>query len=142
MIEINNLTNISVDKKLLKNIAQRVLNEENKKRKDLSIAFVNLNKIKEINKKYKGKNKITDVLSFSGIGINFIPQDKNLGEIIICLKEVKKNAKKYKSEFKTEITRVLIHGILHLLGYDHEKSEKETKKMENKQNYYLSLLNN
>jgi len=64
-----------------------------------------------------------------------------LGEIVICLREVKKNARRFNSTFKKELVRVLIHGILHLLGYDHEKLEKEAEKMEEKENYYLSQIN-
>ena len=63
-----------------------------------------------------------------------------LGEIVICLNEIKKNTRRFKSQFKIELARVLIHGILHLLGYDHEKSEKKSQKMERKEKYYLSHI--
>jgi len=63
-----------------------------------------------------------------------------LGEIVICLREVKKNAKRFSLIFEKELARVLIHGILHLLGYNHEKSEKEAEKMRKKEEYYLKLL--
>ena len=52
---------------------------------------------------------------------------------------MKKNAKRFDSNFETELAKVLIHGILHLLGQDHEKNEIAAKKMEEKQNYYLGL---
>jgi len=130
MIEVNNLTASSIDKKFLKGVAKTVLKGENKKETMLSVVLVGEGRMKELNKKYRGKNKATDILSF-GEGLN---------EIVICYSEVKKNAKRYNSTFKKELTQVLIHGILHLLGYEHGKSEKEAKKMEKKQEYYLSQI--
>jgi len=130
MIEINNLTTLTVDKRFLKRVVKKVLKGEKKKESGLSIALVNSGEIKKLNKKYRKKNKITDVLSF----------DNGLNEIVVCPQEIKKNAKKYNSTFKKELSRVLIHGILHLLGYEHEKTKIEAKKMEKKEEYYLSKI--
>ena len=130
MIEINNLTANLIDEEFLKGVAKKVLEGENEAENNLSIALVGQGRIRELNKKYRKKNKVTDVLTF-GEGLN---------EIVICLREVKKNAKGFKSTFKKELARVLIHGILHLLGYNHEKDTKEAEKMEEKQNYYLSRI--
>ena len=115
MIEINNLTKTVIDKKFLEGLAKKVLKRENRKEINLSIAFVGEERIKKLNKKYRGKNKVTDVLSF-GDGLN---------EIVICPTVIKT---------KKELARVLTHGILHLLGYGHGKN------MEKKQEYYLSLF--
>ena len=125
MIEINNLTASSVDEEFLKGVAKKVLKGEKKKEIDLSIAFVGEARMRKLNKKYRGKNKVTDVLSFGN----------ELNEIVICLREVKKNAKKYNSTFKKELARVLIHAILHLLGYEHEK-------MQEKEEYYAKAIHN
>lgn len=157
MIEINNLTTNQINESFLKNVAKAVLEGESaswrKEKADLSIVLVGQTRIRKLNKKYRGKNQITDVLSF-GNGLN---------EIVICLREVQKNAKRFtpleiagsknkrrkkesltgfESTFKQELARVLIHGILHLLGYDHEKSKKEAKKMEEKENYCLKFFKN
>lgn len=131
MIEVNNLTTNKVDERFLKELAKKILEAENKKTVELSIALVGQGRIRELNKKYRKKNKVTDVLAFQY-------DNHKVGEVVICLREVKKNAKKYNSTFKKELARVLIHGILHLLGYDHEKSEAKAKKMREKENYYLS----
>jgi probable rRNA maturation factor len=146
MIEINNLTANQVDQEFLREVAKKVLISENKERLELSIVFVGQARIRELNKKYRKINKPTDVLSF-----NY----DNTGEIVICPSQIKENAKEYKSTYKKELAKVLIHGALHLLGYDHEKGEgeedksssspssrkrdsvKEAKKMEEKQKYYL-----
>ncbi len=101
MVEINNLTTVSVDEKFVKGVAKKVLKCENQKEVDLSIVFVGEGRMRKLNKKYRKKNKVTDVLSF-GNGLN---------DIVICLREIKKNAKKYNSTFRQELARVLTHGV-------------------------------
>jgi probable rRNA maturation factor len=130
MIEINNLTAVPADYDFLKKVAKIVLNREKKKKLSLSVVLVKPVRIKELNRKYRKKNKETDVLSFLYDGS---------GEIVICLKKVRENAKKFGFPFKTELARVFIHSILHLLGYEHEKSKKQAETMEKKENYYLNL---
>jgi len=131
MIEINNLTTSKIDEKKLKKVIKKVLEGENIRCEDLSIALVDPAGIKELNKKYRKQNRVTDILSFSYNGS---------GEIIICPQVVKKNAKKFALNFKKELAKVLIHGILHLLGYDHEKNKVKAKKMEDKEKYYLKYV--
>lgn len=62
------------------------------------------------------------------------------GDIIICPQKIKENASQFGVSFKKELTRVLVHGILHLLGYEHEMAERKAKKMEKRQEYYLNLF--
>jgi len=132
MIEINNLSGVKVDKQFLKKVIQKVLRSEKKEKTEISLVFVSSVKIRQLNKKYRKKDKSTDVLSYIC--------DKNSGEIVICPQKVKKNAKKFKTNFTEELTKVLIHGILHLFGQEHEKSVKKAKEMGEKENYYLSQL--
>ncbi|MFH1582237.1 MAG: rRNA maturation RNase YbeY [bacterium] len=121
MIEINNLTKKKIDTDFLKKIGQNILKKEKRNGLEISGALVGQSRIKEINKKYRRNNKPTDVLSF------FYGDS---GEIIICLDMVKRG--------EEELARVFIHGLLHILGYDHEKTQKEAKIMQGKENYYLS----
>jgi probable rRNA maturation factor len=130
VIEVNNLTAVRIKKDSLKKIAAKVLKAEKKRISELSIALVGQKLIKKLNRKYRRKNKATDVLSFSG----------ELNEIVICPKEVKKNAERFNSIFEKELAQVLIHGVLHLLGYDHEATKKEARKMVKKQENYLKLF--
>lgn len=148
MIEINNLTTNLVDEEFLKKVAKIVLEGEHPpvgrvpEEADLSIALVGQGRMRELNKKYRGKNRVTDVLAFSqNQKFPIIPKSElGLGEIVICLREVKKNAKRYNLTFEKELSKVLIHGILHLLGYDHEISSEKAKMMEEKQEHYLSRV--
>jgi len=146
MIEINNLTTNQIDEEFLKEVAKRVLKKEGRVKVELSIALIGQGRMRKLNKKYRGKNRVTDVLAFPETKVllekfKVGPSQKvqGLGEIVICLREVKKNAKRFNSALETELARVLIHGILHLLGYNHEISEEKAKEMEEKQNYYLKI---
>ena len=138
MIEINNLAGLTVDKKVFSTVAKFVLKGENRETETLSLAFVKKEEMKNLNKKFRKKNKPTDVLSFE---LKDGSEKGYLGEIIICPEIVKENAEKYRVSSKSEMLKVFVHGILHLCGYDHEKSEKEAEEMEKKQEKYLSNIN-
>lgn len=130
MIEINNLSGSyrKISKPFIRKNIEKVLRAEGFYDKDIeiSVGIVDSEEIKNINKTYRKKNKPTDVLSFGKIG-------EDLLEIIVCPEEVEKNGK----DFNEELKEVIIHGTLHLLGYDHEKSKKEALKMFTKQEKYL-----
>lgn len=131
MFEINNLTDDAIDEKFLKKVAKIVIKGESVKMKDVSVVLIGTEEIKALNKKYRKKNKPTDVLSF-----NY----GDLGEVVLCPEVIRENAEKFGNIFKKEIARILIHGMLHLAGYDHEKSAKEAEKMETKEKHYIKLL--
>jgi probable rRNA maturation factor len=136
MIEINNLSGRSLghalNKKIFSTVAKKVLKGENRRTENVSLAFVAKKEIKKINNKFRKKNRATDVLSFD------LTREGYLGEIVICPEVVKENAKKNGTVFVYEMKKVFVHGILHLLGYDHEKSNKKAEEMEERQNKYLA----
>ena len=136
MIEINNLTNSLIDKRFFEKAVQVIFKKE-RKEINLSIAFIEKKEIRKLNKKYRRKDKATDVLSFGKVKEFKRGDNSEIEEIAICPSIVKENAKKYKSTFKKELAKVLIHGVLHLLGYDHGKGKK---KMEKKEDYYISKI--
>jgi len=148
MIEINNLTTIEVDEVLIKKIIKGVLaGEKSNIDSNVSVAFIGPGRMVKLNKVYRGKNRVTDVLSFEGSKVGFGkfkigPTEKmqGLGEIVVCLREITKNARKQSIDFDTELKKIIIHGVLHLLGHDHEKSDTEAVKMENKQNNYVNTI--
>jgi probable rRNA maturation factor len=133
MIEINNLTNFVVDKKFFTGVAKKVLKGENRERENLSIAFVSPEEIQKLNKKYRKKDKPTDVLSFERIS-DFKDE---CAEIVLCPHVIRENAQESGLTLKKELSKMLIHGILHVLGYDHEISPEEEERMFVKQEQYL-----
>ncbi len=137
MINLYNFSLIKADKNLLRKVAQFVLKEE-KAQGDLAIILVGEKRIRELNKKYRDKNEVTDVLSFEGDKNLFaeIKQEKEIGQVFICPEFVSNEAKKIKMDFEKGMALVLIHGILHLLGYNHIR-KKEKAIMDKKQFYYL-----
>lgn len=128
MIEFNILTKERINIERGKEVISKVLELEKQSTTfDISVALISEEEIKKINNKYRKINKATDVLSFEG------DDEKYLGEILICLNEVFKNGNNSEDELK----RILIHGTLHLLGYDHEKDKGE---MLLRQEKYVSLI--
>lgn len=146
MIEINNLTKFRLDKKLYTGVAKKVIKGENKEIefKNLSIAFVAPLEIQKANKKYRKKNKPTDVLSFGQANYSLPTTNYKLlvanYQLIICPEVVRQNATKFGNTFKKEMIKILIHGIMHLCGYDHENSEAEAQKMEKREEFYMSKI--
>ncbi|MBX4201100.1 rRNA maturation RNase YbeY [Candidatus Parcubacteria bacterium] len=136
MIEINNLTRFAVDKTFFSGVAKKVLKGENKERENISVAFVSSDEIQVLNKKYRKKNKPTDVLSFEKVS-DFKDE---AAEIIICPEVVREKTKESALPLKKELAKVLIHGILHALGYDHERSKKDEELMEDKEALYFSKI--
>jgi probable rRNA maturation factor len=111
-----------------------------KKEISLSVVLVGKKTIRFLNRKYRGKDKVTDVLSFNySLTAPKLKKDQIFGEIIICWPVVKKQAKLYQVDVQEELARVLIHGLLHLYGYDHRK-KKEKKIMENKMNQIMKKI--
>lgn len=96
----------------------------NKKKITISLSLVRDRTIKTLNKSFRGKNSATDVLSFIPLDI-CKAQNGFLGDIIISVDTAKKNAKEQGVAFKEELLRLSVHGVLHLLGYDHEFNAKK-----------------
>jgi probable rRNA maturation factor len=102
---------------------------------DLTLSFVDRADMKKLNKRYRGKDYATDVLSFS-------PEEKalGLGELVFCAPVLERQAREHDLSFRREMDYLIIHGFLHLLGYDHERSRKEELKMMNLQDKLFEKL--
>ncbi len=172
VLEIHNFTQNEKDEKLFQRVAETVLKIVGIKDKtEISLAVVGDGRMRKLNKMYRARNRVTDVLAFanksvipylakafprlpacgwSAVGgkkgekIEFIePPDniKRLGEVILCYPRAKKQAKRLGHSLKKELTILLIHGILHLLGYEDEKGEKKAKEMKEMENKILKKVN-
>ena len=119
-----------------KKVIEKVLKAEKKESSALTVVFLGPLAMRKLNFEYRQKNRPTDVLSFS----ESANEENYLGESFICLSEVRNNAKIYNQDFEEELKRVLIHGLLHLLGYNHEKGGRGAEKMFRRQEHYLLKL--
>ena len=98
-----------------------------KKPLEISLAIVGDSAIKKLNKIYRAKNQVTDILSFGEIDSKVKtggPADNYLGEIIICYPQALKQARLAGNSLDSELELLLIHGFLHLLGHDHQKAKE------------------
>ncbi|HZG60558.1 MAG TPA: rRNA maturation RNase YbeY [Anoxybacillus sp.] len=140
--ETNEVTEEQIDmiEKLL-NYAAEMENVQDEA--EVSVTFVDNEKIREINRDYRGKDKPTDVISFALeemgdgeveiVGAEIPPV---LGDIIISVPKAREQAEEYGHSFMRELGFLAVHGFLHLLGYDHE-TEEEEKEMFSKQEQIL-----
>ncbi len=97
---------------------------------ELSISLVGSDEMHQLNRTYRGIDAPTDVLSFEN-------DDELLGDVIICPEVAREHARDFASSFEAEMALMLIHGILHLMGYDHHE-DAEAELMEAKENNYLA----
>ncbi len=132
-IEIANLQNeVKIPEKMLYAIVHHVLSEENILRAEVSIALVSEEEIKILNEEFRGIPEPTDVLSFI-----YDPLPEVSGEIVLAPSYIKRQAEENNTGFEQELSMLLIHGLLHLLGYDHEKNNEEAELMWQKQENLL-----
>ena len=100
---------------------------------NISIIFCSDNYVLDINQKYLQHDYFTDIITF-----DYCEGDCLSGDLFISVDSVRENSVEFGTEFKDELNRVIIHGLLHLVGYD-DHTEKDIKLMRSKENYYLSL---
>jgi len=112
----------------LRKIAEALLRALKQSRAELSIALVGDREMRPLNAKYRRKNQTTDVLSFF-VENQPLSGAKILGDVVISVEQARRQAKERGKTLKSEMVTLLIHGILHLLGYDHEKSPRQAQLM-------------
>lgn len=146
-LSIINRSRSDVSKSFIKSWVMKLAKQvpEIKKYSELTLVFVSSSEMKKMNAKYRGKDYATDVLSFepidfgsfavqtsSGVGRatgTTAKSKRPLGELVFCLSVIKRQAKVHGLTFEQEFGYMIIHGILHLLGYEHESGGAKAKKM-------------
>ncbi len=125
--EITNLTEEVVDENIIEKVIKGVSKKLKIKSSLVSIVLVEPEYIKKINKTYRNIDRVTDVISFAYLDEETNPNSEltNLGEIYICLSRAHEQAEEYNHSFLRELSFLTVHGLLHLLGYDHMKEEDE-----------------
>ncbi len=121
-----------INKRTIHKLIGLLQKELNFKIDSLDISFVNSSEITQLNTKYLNHNYSTDIITF-----DYSKSDLSIeGEILLSINDAFENAKKFKSSFKEELIRLLIHGILHLLGYN-DKTINQRRLMKTKENFLL-----
>lgn len=130
----------SISKRAIHSLISSIKSEFNLSLSFLSINFISSSELREINQKYLKHDYNTDIITF-----NYSNKLKEIdGEILISFQEARLNAKKYKTKYDKEISRLIVHGLLHLLNYNDNNKKNRTlmKQIENKliNRYNFTLL--
>lgn len=121
-------------RRLFKQWLKMVAESEVKKIGDINVIFCSDPYILEVNQKYLQHDYFTDIITF-----DYCEGSVLSGDLFISIDSVSENSVFYKTEFKDELDRVIVHGLLHLIGYD-DHTEEDQKMMRFKENYYLEIL--
>ncbi len=136
---------MKIDQRRVKRQVSLILIKMGCIKSEISILFVDDDEIQVLNRDYRGKDKPTDVLSFSQ-GRTDIPVCQQagmpvlLGDVVISLETAKRQARERGHYFSKEVFILLTHGILHLLGYDHEGDRKKAVEMRKKEKEIIKTI--
>ncbi len=124
------------EKRLTSRWLKFVAESEAKRLGDISVIFCSDNYILDVNIKYLKHDYFTDIITFDYCEENLLS-----GDLFISIDSVRENASFYGTEFSDELNRVIVHGLLHLIGYD-DHTDEDIAMMRAKENYYLSQRGN
>jgi len=141
-VEVSNYTRkYVIDRKKLRKLLNQVGQLANCGEGVVSLSFVGKKRIKNINKRFRDRDRPTNVISFTFM--DDVAEEKILGDIVICPFVASLEAKRYGNDFIDYITFLLIHGFLHLLGYDHaEVKDKLIMEKEEERIFHSILIQN
>ncbi|MCP5468653.1 MAG: rRNA maturation RNase YbeY [Deltaproteobacteria bacterium] len=129
------------DREWLMEALSALLSYSKKKRALLEVQLVGRNKMRFLNHCYRGKDRVTDVLSFPmDVTAPFKNAPWHLGEIVIATSVAQQQAKQARRSLDFQVLRLSVHGFVHLEGMDHEKSSQERELFEKREKKYLSFL--
>ena len=123
----------------LARLARAILSDVGEASAELGILFVGDQRMRGLNRRYRGKDRTTDVLAFPMRGV---PHSSShlLGDVVIAVPTAARQAKQGQRSLDEELTVLLVHGILHLCGYDHERSETEARRMHRRERMILRSI--
>jgi probable rRNA maturation factor len=127
------------DRSRLVRLAQTILSSVGEKTADLGVMLIGDRSMRRLNRQYRKKDCTTDVLAFSmreGPG----PSSVLIGDVVISVPTAAKQAGQAGRSLDEELTVLLIHGILHLCGYDHERSKRDARRMQEREQWVLRRL--
>lgn len=128
---VNRQRKIKINRELWTRFAQTVVETvDEAKNKSLTVAFVSDRQMRALNRDFRSKDATTDVLSFPFEAEIFESGEDNLGDVIISAEQAERQATENNLAFETEIKQLILHGVLHLIGYDHETDSGEMNAIE------------
>jgi probable rRNA maturation factor len=132
MIEIiNRQRRHKINSKAWRDFTQRTLQIVGSANRSVTVVFVGNAAIKKLNQDFRGQNYSTDVLSFPTAAETFESEDRSkLGEVVICLERAQTQSRENGLTFTNEVQQLILHGVLHLCGYDHETDDGEMNRLE------------
>jgi probable rRNA maturation factor len=132
MIEVvNRQRSRTLNLKQWRDFGEKVLQAIGGKKRNATIVFVSDATIKELNKRFRGKNYATDVLSFPSRAETFELENQSvMGEVVISVPRAATQAKEHGLNFSDEVRQLILHGLLHLCGHDHETDRGEMNRLE------------
>ena len=133
------LRRLSVRTNTIRHVAQSVLVQAGYPTAQLSLSLVGKARMRSLNRRYRGRDYPTDVLAFPMESMGE-QTEIFLGDVVICLPIAIGQASRFGNSADQEILRLLIHGTLHLLGYDHEQSPREAARMQRKERAIVQKL--
>ena len=132
MIEVvNRQRKVPVDLETWQLFTSRALKATPAEAASVTIAFVSDRQMRELNRQWRGKTGTTDVLSFPAGDDEFAnPDGSNLGDVVISLEQATRQAREHRLSLDEEIAQLILHGLLHLCGYDHEIDDGKMNRLE------------
>ena len=130
-LEYDDAEKLDIDENWVRSVCENIIMDSKENEASITIIFSNDYKLRNLKKIYFGEDVFTDTISFN------LEEEGNPieGEVYISLERVSENANTFKQDFITEIKRVIIHGCLHLLGYNDESTEEKTKMIQLEETY-------
>ena len=130
-LEYDDAEKLDIDENWVRSVCENIIMDSKENEASITIIFSNDNRLRNLKNIYFGEDVFTDTISF-----NLEEEgDPIEGEVYISLERVSENANTFKQDFITEIKRVIIHGCLHLLGYNDESTEDKTKMIQLEETY-------
>lgn len=137
-VEVYNKTKAQINLALVEDVTKAFLKYYKKSKLEVVVVFIGDKEMQSMNKAYRHKDKVTDVLSFTESD-NDEPQPGLLGQIFIDYQQIKRQAKEFSQTDQEELVFILVHGLLHLLGYD-DRTEEEAQVMEDLGKAFIKKL--
>jgi len=135
---------VTIDQARLDRLARAILADVGEAAAELGILFVGDRRMKGLNRRYRGKDRTTDVLAFAmrkAFTLHALRLTPDmLGDVVISVPTAWRQAKEARRSLDEELAWLLVHGILHLCGYDHERSEKEARRMHRRERMILRSI--